>query len=79
MSKKSIPESQIRRINETRLFIKNWRVNENMTQRDFSKAAEIHVNTIQKLEAGNNITLLTLFACIDAMDMTIAEFFEDVE
>lgn len=79
MSIKSIPESQKKRIEEISLFIKNWRVNENLTQHDFSEAAEIHVNTIQKLEGGYSVTLLTLFACIDAMDMTLSEFFEGID
>lgn len=75
-----IPEHQKKRIEEICLFIKNYRINDGLTQTDFSKLSDIHHNTIQRLEAGNkNITLATLLNCVDAMDMTLSEFFQDIE
>jgi transcriptional regulator with XRE-family HTH domain len=81
MAQKQIPEHQLKRLEEISLFIKNWRLFEGQTQREFSNIAEIHVNTLQKLEKqNNNISILTLFACIDAMDgMTLSQFFEGME
>ena len=80
MSKRIIPEHQKKRIEEISLFIKNYRINDGLTQSDFSKLSDIHHNTIQRFEAGNkNITLATLLNCIDAMDMTLSEFFESME
>jgi DNA-binding XRE family transcriptional regulator len=79
MHRKLIPDHHIKRYDEIRMFIKNYRVNDGLTQRDFGNMAEIHTNTLQNLESGKNITLLTLFGCIDAMGMTISEFFEGLE
>lgn len=68
-----------KRYDEIRLFIKNYRLNDGITQSQFSKMAETHTNTIRNLEAGKNITLQTLFNCIDALDLSISEFFQDME
>jgi transcriptional regulator with XRE-family HTH domain len=78
MSKKKIQEDQVKRIKEIGLFIKNWRVNEDYSQYEFSILTNKHANTISNIESGKNITILTLFDCLDAMDLTPAEFFEDM-
>lgn len=80
MSKKKIPEHHERRFIELSLFIKNYRINESLSMSDFSKLADTHVNTIQRFEKGNkNITVLTLFDFIDAMDMSLSEFFAQMD
>jgi transcriptional regulator with XRE-family HTH domain len=76
MSKKKIQEDQVKRIKEIGLFIKNWRLNEGYSQHEFSKITNKHANTILNIESGKNITVLTLLDCLDAMEMTISEFFE---
>ena len=79
MSNKPIPAHESR-IEEIKMFIRNYRLNESLTISDFSELSDIHVNTIQRFEAGNkrNIKILTLFNYIDAMDMTLSEFFEEM-
>jgi transcriptional regulator with XRE-family HTH domain len=80
MSKRIITQHQKKRMEEISLFIKNFRINDGLTQSDFSKLSEIHHNTIQRFEAGNkNITISTLFNMIDAMEMSLSEFFENME
>jgi DNA-binding XRE family transcriptional regulator len=79
MKSKPIPDQQRKRYDEIRMFVKNYRINDELTQREFSNMAEIHTNTIQNFESGKNITLLTLFGCIDAMGMTLSEFFDGIE
>lgn len=79
MKSKLIPDQQRKRYDEIRLFVKNYRINDGITQRDFGSMAEIHTNTLQNLESGKNITMLTLFGCIDALGMTLSEFFEGME
>jgi transcriptional regulator with XRE-family HTH domain len=75
--KKQIPEHQQKRIEEINLFIQHWRMGENLSQREYSKRANIHVNTLQRFQTHNsNISIQTLFALIDALDdMTLSEFF----
>jgi DNA-binding XRE family transcriptional regulator len=79
MSKKHIPESQKKRIEEISLFIKNWRINDNMTQNDFSKLAEVHPNSIYNIEHQKVYNIVTLLKIIDATGLTVAEFFEGME
>jgi len=81
MPKRKIPEYQRKRLKEMSLFIKNWRLCENLSQREYSKLADTHINTLQRFETHkNNISVLTLFAFIDTMEgMTLSEFFAGME
>ena len=80
MSKKQIPENQRKRIDEITMFIKNWRINEGLSQREFSKLADVHVNSIYNLERQRGSNLITILKCISAMDnMTLSEFFSEIE
>lgn len=75
---KGIPESQIKRIEEISLFMKNLRLNENYTQETFGKLADVHPNSIHNLEH-QRVDLITLFKCIDAAGLTLAQFFEGMK
>jgi transcriptional regulator with XRE-family HTH domain len=80
MSKKEIQNRQILRIREISLFIKNWRLNEGLIQCEFSKLANVHVNSIYNLERQKGSNVITLLKCLDAMDcMTLSEFFSEME
>jgi hypothetical protein len=80
MSKKQIPEYQQLRIRQITLFITNWRLNEGLSQREFSKLANVHVNSIYNLERQRGLNLITLLNCIDAMEgMTLSEFFAGMD
>ena len=81
MHKHPIPEYQEKRIEEIRLFIKNYRINDGLSQTDFSELADLHVNSLQRFEKGSlkNIKLLTLLSLIDATEMSLSEFFQTME
>jgi transcriptional regulator with XRE-family HTH domain len=80
MSQKHIPEHQRLRMQEISLFIKNWRLNEGLSMREFAKLADVHVNSIYNLEHKRGINFNTLINCIDAMDgMTLSEFFTGMD
>ena len=81
MQKQSIPEYQEKRIEEIRIFIKNYRINDGLSQADFSELADLHVNSLQRFEKGSlkNIKLLTLLSLIDATEMSLSEFFQTME
>ncbi|NMC59522.1 MAG: helix-turn-helix transcriptional regulator [Candidatus Methanofastidiosa archaeon] len=66
---------------EIRLFIKNYRINDALSQADFSEMADLHVNSLQRFEKGSlkNIKLLTLLSLIDATSMSLSEFFQTME
>lgn len=71
-------ESMQRRMAEISGFIRNWRINDNMTRADFSRLANAHPNSIYNIE-NQRIDIITLFKCIDAFGLTIAEFFDGIE
>lgn len=80
MSKREIQNYQNLRIKEIALFIKNWRINEGLSQKEFSKLADLHVNSIYNLERQRGSNVITLIKCIEAMDyMTLSEFFSEIE
>ena len=81
MQKQSIPEYQEKRIEEIRLFIKNYRINDGLSQAEFCEIADLHVNSLQRFEKGSlkNIKLLTLLSLIDATEMSLLEFFQSME
>jgi transcriptional regulator with XRE-family HTH domain len=81
MHKKLIPEYQEKRIEEIQLLIKNYRINDGLSQSEYSEIADVHVNSLQRFEKGNlkNIKLLTLFSLIDATEMSLSEFFQTIE
>jgi transcriptional regulator with XRE-family HTH domain len=81
MHKQPIPEYQEKRIEEIRIFIKNYRINDGLSQADFSEMADLHVNSLQRFEKGSlkNIKLLTLLSLIDATEMSLSEFFQSME
>jgi transcriptional regulator with XRE-family HTH domain len=79
MSKKEIQKQSLR-LRDIAGFIRNWRLNEGLSQREFSKLANVHVNSIYNLEHMRGSNLITLLKCIDAMDgMTLSEFFSGIE
>ena len=81
MHKQAIPEYQEKRIKEIRLLIKNYRINDGLSQAKFCKIADLHVNSLQRFEKGSlkNIKLLTLLSLIDATEMSLSEFFQTME
>ena len=76
--KKELPYHQQKRLSEIGSFIKNWRLNEGLSQEEFAHLAEIHPNTILNIN-NNSISLITLLKCIDAMELTPSQFFDGIE
>ncbi len=79
MYKHEIPKHQIKRIEEIASFLKNWRLNEGMSQREFSEVAEVHHNSIYHIENMGLYNIMTLLKCIDATGLTVSQFFYDME
>jgi len=79
MSEKKIPDYQQKQIEKISSFIKNWRLNEGLSQREFSQLAGIHPNSLYHLEKMGLYNILTLLKCIDATCLTVSQFFEGME
>ncbi len=79
MSEKEIPDHIRKRIEEISLFVRNWRLNEGLSQKQFAKLANLHVNTVYNLEKQGIVNTITLLKCISAMEnMTLSEFFSSM-
>jgi len=79
MTTKEIPDHQKKRIEEIGLFLRNWRLNEGLTQREFSELAEIHRNSMHNIEHFRLYSVLTLLKCVDATGLTLEQFFQGME
>jgi len=79
MSKKTIPESQQKRLDIFSLVAREYRFSMGLTQDEFSQNSGLHRNTIQRAENGKNITLLTVCELADALDLSLKELFQDIE
>jgi transcriptional regulator with XRE-family HTH domain len=76
MSEKEIPDHQRKRVEEISLFIRNWRLNEGLSQREFSELAGIHPNSLYHIENMRPYKILTLLKCINATGLTVSQFFD---
>lgn len=76
---KRTSSSQHKRIEEISLFLKNWRINECMSQSDFARLAQVHPKTIFNIEKQKNFSVVTLFQCISATGLKVSQFFESMD
>jgi transcriptional regulator with XRE-family HTH domain len=79
MSSKPIPEQHQKRLEYLSSFLREYRLNENLTQKDLSERLNLHRNTIIRAEAAKNITLISIFELADAFDIPVKELFLDME
>ena len=85
MPERQVTQRQLERLKEIKTLIHTWRTNEGLSQSEFADLADTHYNTIYNIERDHSIhsihsiNVLTLFNCIDAMDMSLSEFFADME
>ena len=61
-------------------FLRNYRLNDGMTQYDLSKCTDsVHRNTVVRAEAAKNISLLKLFEILDALELKPQDLFMEVD
>jgi transcriptional regulator with XRE-family HTH domain len=78
MSRKPVSNFNRKRLLELSTFLRELRLNSNLTQQDLSNY-NLHRNTIIRAENNHNITLITLFELADAFDISLSELFLDIE
>jgi transcriptional regulator with XRE-family HTH domain len=81
---KKPPMKQLNHHNQKRMkyisaFIRNYRLNMGMSQYELSECTNVHRNTLVRLEAGKNISLIKLFEILDAMNLEPHQLFLDLE
>jgi transcriptional regulator with XRE-family HTH domain len=75
---KTVPEEIHQKLTYIGQLIKQTRLAYGMTQIDFAKQQGISKNSLQNLEYGKNVTLLSLLTTINEI-YSPSEFFEDIE
>src|SRR5674536_202318 len=75
---KTVPDEIHQKLTYIGQLIKQTRLSYGMTQIDFAKQQGISKNSLQNLEYGKNVTLLSLLTTINEI-YSICEFFEDIE
>lgn len=61
------------------LYIKELRLNTNLTQQELGENANIHRNSISRAENGNNITLQALFILAEYLKTSPAEILSIID
>jgi transcriptional regulator with XRE-family HTH domain len=79
MKQKRIPKHHHKRLLFLSTYFRELRFAEGMTQEELSHNLNLHRNTIQRAESGQNITLLSIFELADALDIRIKDLFQDIE
>ena len=60
-------------------LLKQFRLAQGKTQQEVANESGLGRNTVQKAEHGSNITLSTLFRFVDEYNLTLEDFFTDME
>jgi len=71
-----INNERLRKIGE---LMKLYRLQSYMSRQDVEDIYGIPRSTIERVENGNNITLLTIFKLLDAYDVPLFELFNELE
>ncbi len=79
MNSKPILISNSKRLKYIGNFLKNYRLNEGITQSEMSEGTKFHRNTIHHIESGKNITLTTLFDICDYLEISLADVILDMD
>ena len=79
MSSKLIPKQHQKRLEIISTYLRASRFVEGLTQTELSENLNLHRNSLQRAENGENITLLSLFEIVDGLDISPRELFTDIE
>lgn len=79
MSDKPISQQHLKRLEYLSIFLRELRLNEGLTQEELSQQMQLHRNTVIRAENAENLTLLTLFELVDALNISPKELFTDME
>jgi transcriptional regulator with XRE-family HTH domain len=75
MNTKSVPEEQLKQLYGISNYLKELRINENMTQLEVSHETGLHRNTMLRVESSKNFTLLTFLLLADFYNISPSQLF----
>jgi transcriptional regulator with XRE-family HTH domain len=77
---KDIQQYNKERLQAITSFLKWYRINSGLSQKELSEYSGVHRNTIIRYESDypNNLTLLTVFEIVDALHLSPNEVFQEL-
>ena len=78
MPRNLLTDQNRKRLEYLSTFLRELRINNNLTQEELSRNLNLHRNSIIRAENNHNITLLTLFELADALNISLSELFQDI-
>jgi len=60
-------------------YLKQLRLNEGLTQYNVASFINVSRNSLQNAESGRNVTFLTISKLADFYELSLSEFFTDIE
>ncbi|MGD0756883.1 MAG: helix-turn-helix transcriptional regulator [Bacteroidales bacterium] len=79
MPRNPLTDQNRKRLEYLSIFLRELRINSNLTQKELSQNLNIHRNSIIRAENNHNITLLTLFELADSLNISLRELFQDID
>jgi len=78
---KDIQQHNKKRLQAVTSFLKWYRINNGLSQKELSEQSGMHRNTISRLESCNalNCDLLTILQVADAMNLDINQIFQEIK
>jgi len=77
MSTKTFSKEQQDSLKSIAAFLREYRLQSGLTQEDLAEYADVHRNTIIRLEAGCNVSIINFITIALAMEIPLREVFYD--
>jgi transcriptional regulator with XRE-family HTH domain len=78
MLKKPISDQNSKRLSYLSTYLRELRLNENLTMDELSQQMNLHKNTILRAENSHNLTLISVFKLADEFNIPVHELFQDI-
>ncbi len=75
MKSKPISIEQQKKLCKLGLYLKNLRLADGLSQHEVCESLNLHFNTIQRIEAGKNSSMLTVLELAEFFELPVSELF----
>jgi transcriptional regulator with XRE-family HTH domain len=78
MLKKPFSDQNSKRLSYLSTYLRELRLNENLTMDELSQQMNLHKNTILRAENSHNLTLISVFKFADEFNIPVHELFREI-
>jgi transcriptional regulator with XRE-family HTH domain len=79
MKSRDISKHNKQRLERLSVYLRELRINQGVTQDEFSQNMQLHRNTVKRAEKAYNLTLISLFKFADELEIELSELFSICE